>query len=47
MSITLSTSTPRPRIETALVTVGKLIKKLTAPAPEPTPARRERRWMNG
>ena len=45
MSITLSTLPNRPRIETALVTVGKLIKKLTAPVPAPAP--REKRWMNG
>lgn len=45
MSTILSTLPNRPRIEAALVTVGKLIKRLTAPVPAPTP--RQRRSMNG
>ncbi len=46
MSFILPTLPARPRIETALATVGKLIKRLTAASP-PEPAKRERRWMNG
>lgn len=42
---TLSPIAPRPRIETALVNVGKLIKRLARPVPPPAP--REKRWMNG
>ena len=34
------------RIETALVTVGRLLRRFAAPVPNP-PARRERRYMNG
>ena len=45
MSMNFSTLPGRPRIETALVTVGKLLKRFTAPVPAPT--RRERRSMNG
>lgn len=45
MSMNLSTLPGAPRIETALATVGKLIKRLTASVPAPT--QREKRWMNG
>jgi hypothetical protein len=45
MSMILSALPHRPRIEAALATVSKLIKRLTAPVPEPV--RRERRSMNG
>lgn len=45
MTINLSTLPGRPRIEAALATVGKLIRRLAAPVPAPAP--RERRWMNG